>query len=329
MAHTSNASTLQVSVFPLKEEEGRARWSILSSTSPQSSPFSKLAYAEAIVSHFGLRCEIWMVSDEGNDHAGALVFYKKQGPFKRIVVPAFTQYASLLLAQDTRSSAPVILLLKSLAISFDDLRFHCHPALDDTACFEQANWQTTGYNTYQIDLDTYDSAQSGWSKSARRNYNTNQQNYTFTQNAGAFGQCIRLCAAGYSRSNRAFPANTEALLDLAADLENHQMVRAYTVSLQDSEKAEAGVIILHDMHSAYYWIAGSKPGPAMTVLIGKVLNELKNAKFKTFDFVGANTPSIAEFKRRFGPTLTPYTAGHVTPNRLLDTLLRTKRIIRR
>ena len=121
----------------------------------------------------------------------------------------------------------------------------------------------------------------------------------------------------------------QSLLDLATDLEIRQMVRCFTVSLQESQAAEAGLIVLHDANSAYYWIAGSKPGPAMTVLIGNVLTELKQAKFNTFDFVGANTPSIAEFKRRFGPVLTPYIAGFVTPNRLLNTLLHTKRILKR
>ncbi|MFK7849153.1 MAG: GNAT family N-acetyltransferase [Rhodothermales bacterium] len=329
MANTLNESTLQVSVFPLKAQEGQTRWSKLSASSPQSSPFASLAYAEAIVSHFGLRCEIWLVSDDKSDEAGALVFYKKQGPFKRVVVPAFTQYSSLILAQETHASAPVILLLKSLAISFDDLRFHCHPAIADTGYFEQAKWQKKAYNTYQIDLLTYDSALAGWSKSARRNYNKHQQNYSFTENAQAINQCITLCAEGYGRNNRTFPADAQALLDIASDLEIHQMVRCFTVSLQDSEKPEAGIVILHDAHTAYYWIAGSKPGPAMTVLIGKVLKELKHAEFETFDFVGANTPSIAEFKRRFGPTLRPYIAGLVTPNRILNTLLRTKRLIRR
>ena len=63
---------------------------------------------------------------------------------------------------------------------------------------------------------------------------------------------------------------------------------------------------MHDAQTAHYWIAGSPPGPAMTVLLGHTLPRLRDAGLQRFDFVGANTPSIAEFKRHFGPTLTPY-----------------------
>ncbi len=42
------------------------------------------------------------------------------------------------------------------------------------------------------------------------------------------------------------------------------------------------------------------------VLLGHILPRLRDDGIEQFDFVGANTPSIAEFKRHFGPVLTPY-----------------------
>jgi hypothetical protein len=59
----------------------------------------------------------------------------------------------------------------------------------------------------------------------------------------------------------------------------------------------------------------------MTVLIGKLLDELSQEGFEYFDLVGANTPSIAEFKRRLNPVLVPYfRVRHVRP-RFLRILL--------
>ena len=102
------------------------------------------------------------------------------------------------------------------------------------------------------------------------------------------------------------------------------LVRIFTVAPSKNAAPTAGVALLHDGEQAFYWIAGSVPGPSMTVLIGRLLLELKAAGVDCFDFAGANTPSIAEFKRRFGATLTPYFAVTRRPNRLLGAVTRFK-----
>ena len=63
----------------------------------------------------------------------------------------------------------------------------------------------------------------------------------------------------------------------------------------------------------------------MTVLLGHVLARLREEGVAYFDFVGANTPSIAEFKRRFGSELVSYFRARHTARpelRLLDRLRR-------
>jgi hypothetical protein len=81
---------------------------------------------------------------------------------------------------------------------------------------------------------------------------------------------------------------------------------AYAAVQKNSGKTEAGIVTLSEGDTAYYWLAGSRPGPSMTVLLGKLCERLYEEGFSTLDLVGANTPSIAEFKRRFGSTLVPY-----------------------
>jgi hypothetical protein len=69
---------------------------------------------------------------------------------------------------------------------------------------------------------------------------------------------------------------------------------------------EAAIVLLHRLSDAFYWIVGSSPGPSMTILIAHVFEHCAANNIRRFDFVGANTPSIADFKRRFGPKLTTY-----------------------
>jgi hypothetical protein len=73
-----------------------------------------------------------------------------------------------------------------------------------------------------------------------------------------------------------------------------------------SGDVESAVAILSHDATAYYWIAGGAAGPGMTVLLANLFEMLQDEAVQTFDFVGANTDSIAEFKRRFGGHLTTY-----------------------
>ena len=100
---------------------------------------------------------------------------------------------------------------------------------------------------------------------------------------------------------------------------------AYAVrkrKIEDNEEQWVSTLVaLHDERTALDWIAGSRPGPAMTVLLAGVLERLAADGLERFDFGGANVPTIAEFKRKFGGHLVPYFhARHVGPPvlRLLD-----------
>ncbi len=322
--------TYHTSVVPLAHPEVKSRWESLLSSSPQASPFATLSYAEALTTHAGIEANCWFVADEHTDLAGLLVFSRHQGPFKRVVVPGFTPYSSLLFTQAATSpEEPFMLLLNSLAETFDDLRLHLHPRIEDVRPLSWVGWQTTPYFTFLFDLTAYDLAKTSWSTSTRRNFRKSVDDYTIEEDARHIGPCIALCADGYARSKRPFPIHPETLKRMALDLDHQNMIRTFVVLPRGKEAPEAGIVVLHDQRTACYWIAGSEPGPAMTVLLGHVLGELKNAGIQTFDFIGANTPSIAEFKRRFGPALTPYYAGLTTPNKALGALLQLKNLFSR
>ena len=97
--------------------------------------------------------------------------------------------------------------------------------------------------------------------------------------------------------------------------------RVFAAHRRDTGAFEGGLIVLVDGSSAYYWIAGSIPGAAMTVVTGQMLFRLRSEGISTVDFVGANTPSIAAFKRRFGPTLVEYPRLVASRSRIFEAVL--------
>ena len=327
----SASPAFKLSVYALDDATanvaGLSRWQALRTVAEQNTPFSSLPFARALAEHSGRTAKLWITADDTGDVAGLITFHRKQGPFKRAEVPPFTPFTPVLLAKPEVAQEPLNFLVSRLASSFDDIRLHLHPPFQDTRSFTWAGWQSAPFYTYQLHLPTYNADRKQWSKGTQRNYKKNKDLFKITECTSDLDQIVTLCADGYKRNGRTFPITPDQLRSVARDLMQANMIRCFSAVDTATDNIAAGVVVLHDDVSAYYWIAGSIPGPAMTVLLGNMLPALQSAGFETFDFVGANTPGIAEFKRRFGAILTPYYAVTHTPNRLLATLLRVKRLV--
>jgi hypothetical protein len=113
-------------------------------------------------------------------------------------------------------------------------------------------------------------------------------------------------ARSYESSGRRSPLSRTALtrfIDKARDSVGAVLFGARN---RQTGEIESAVAVLRHGSVAYYWIAGGVRGPSMTVLLSQLFADLARDGIEIFDFVGANTDSIAEFKRKFGGRLTTY-----------------------
>ena len=302
------------------------RWESLRARSIQNSPFSSVAFAAGMSKFSSYDTAIFIVSDTSSDLAGILVYTKKKGPFRVATVPPFTSFTSLLTTIPLRgvatsdSATPYSLLLHTLRQHFDSILLHHHPALDDVRLFQWASWQTNPLYTYHIDLTDLNKAESAWSSSTRRTYKKHAASYSFKEDPHAVKEAVALATGSYQRHGRPIPLPPDQLVSFASSLQKAGMVRMFTVTPNDEDRPTAALALLHDEEVAYYWLAGSVPGHSMTVLLGQLLPRLAADGIRLFDFVGANTPYIAEFKRRFGPALIPYYATGCSPGKLFASL---------
>ena len=283
----------------------QVRWQSLWETSPQRTAFSSLTYARCAAAAYGLRIRMHLVRHDGPDQAGAIVFWRQRIGWRHAITPPFTQYSSLLLARRPpesvvhRRKAPLETLLLELKHRYRPLRLLVD--VTDPRPAQWLRWRVSPLFTYRLALsDTL----GGWSESTQRTFRKHHHQFDIMEDNTQAEAIVRLCAASYQRHGRPLPTATSQLVQLIGSLNRH--VRCFVATRTASSSAEAGLAILHDGHTAHYWVAGSMPGPSMTVLIGKVLPLLYEDGITRFDFVGANTASIAEFKRHFGPTLTQY-----------------------
>ena len=286
------------SVYTLNDRGARARYEAL--WEHARGVFASPRYVRAIETVFGLKSQICFHGEE----AALLMHVKGTGVLRRIVVPPCTQYSALLLCPPP----PAHLIHRQMS-SLDSLLESAEQisqgadllvSLDDPRTAQWRGWEVRPLFTYLINLLTSDPDQ--WSSGARRTWKSKSSDYELLEDATRATQVIDLCAASYQRHQRSLPAPAAKLNTIA--MEMGKWARVFVAEREGIP--EAGVIILHDEHTAHYWIAGSIPGPAMTVLLGRVLPILLQSGITIFDFVGANTPSIAEFKRSFNPVLTQY-----------------------
>ncbi len=217
----------------------------------------------------------------------------------------FTQYSALLLrtelpetAVHARNSA-LDHLLAALEQSY-----HRHSLMADLKDVRPASWR--GWRVEPLYTYRLNPATAQMSEGTRRTFKKHDAEYLVSEDPHGASQVVSLCAKSYARKGRTLPADSVRLTKLASLLQAHNLVRIFIARRVNSTEPEAGVAFLCDSAVAHYWIAGSKPGAAMTVLLGRALPRLWETGIAPFDFTGANTPSIAEFKRRFGGHLSTY-----------------------
>lgn len=303
--------SLTTSIHALEDDDIDDRWNVLWRQSPQRSPFSKPSYLRASAAATdGLRVRIHLVEDGGRDVAGCALHWRRRGPYREVVLPAFTPYSGLLLRDPSSESdvhyrrSPFERLVESIETSYHAIRIQLPPGIDDVRPAIWRGWSARPFYTYDRALNPSATLTDEWSSSTAGGYHKHREEYEITD--ADIATCVSLCADSYGRSGRRLPLPSDRLHGFIDRLKEEDVVAIYGARNTFSHEIEAAAIVPRDDLTAYYWMAGSQPGPAMTVLIGELLLILAAEGVDRFDFVGANTPSIAEFKRKFGCRLQQY-----------------------
>ncbi len=273
--------------------------------------FAHPGFVEAIGRAFSHPVRLAAIEDGNGWQAAVPVFEKRRGPFKASALPHVTPILSPLLrgsiheTEINHQRSALDVLLRSLADTYDQATLQLHSSIVDARPFAWSGWTVTPRYTHVANL-AVDDPVAGWSKSVRYTIRTEAENYLIEENSQHTEMGIALMAASYSRKEKVLGLANRTLASLAHELVEQGLVRVFAATRRASSSPEAVALIAHDGRSAHYWIAGSKPGPAMGVLLAGVVPKLKQDGIQSLDFTGANVPSVAEFKRKYGAELQTY-----------------------
>ena len=294
------------------DPEAVEAWTRLRSVSPRTTPFDDLTYARGVAEAFGLRLRLGLATRSDRPAAGVLLYTRTRGRRADVVVPPLTPYTPFLAGSGWhpteihRHRSALDCLLETVEAAFRTTAFHLQPGLTDTRAFSWHGWSVRPYYTYVVPLSPDAPPSDRWSKNNRRLFRQQGADAHFVESGEALESVLSLCEASYARHDRAFPAPPAQVRTLTRQLRDAGRLRAFHLTPPGSHTPEAGVLLLQEGERAYYWMAGSVPGPGATLLLGRLLQRLVGENIRAMDFVGANTPSIAEFKRKFGSELVPY-----------------------
>lgn len=251
----------------------------------------------------------------------AALHVQRRGPFRIVEPVPFAPYSSVVAASQQEYGQ----MEKALRSRFDRIRIHYPPQADPP---DSADWSRYPLKTFVAPLGEQEALASYWSSNPARTL-AKYGPALRTEESPAFAVDVaRLVSASYRRHGRR-PRAPESLIERMVETAAGAGI-SRTFGTRDADgRVVAAVAFLTSGESAYYWIAGSEPGPGMTVLLASALPALHRDGMRAFDFVGANTPSIAEFKRRFGSRLVDYTGAIATPARTLAFAERLRSLVRR
>jgi hypothetical protein len=312
------------SIHSPAEPEAAAAYTRLWEASPQRTPFGHLAFGESVAEAFGLSCRIVAAAESGGAWRGAtLVFEKGAGPARVAAIPPLGVYVSpvfdapLDAAEVHARESPLDALADSLG-RYAQATFVLPPTHSDARPLVWAGWRLATRYTYVSSLPSGADPMT-WSANARRVARKHDNEYDLAEGPEHAIVAARMMRESIGRHGKRFGVSDRAAERVARAVTEAGLARTFVVRSRGGEP-EAALVAAHDQSTAYYWIAGGNPGPAMTALLAGALPALAEAGITTFDWCGANTPPVAEFKRRFGAELAPVIRARHVGSRWLRAL---------
>ena len=294
-----------------------ARWDALIGAAPAGTAFSSWAWLEAAAETFGGRPVRWGAL-RGEELVACCSYLRRPrvGLAEGLTAP-LSPYGGLVFDEvrlrsvgDRHAAADALLARAEADCAVH--RWALPPAVNDARPFAWRGWSVGVRYTRVVPLSSADAVWDGISPAMRRQVRKGERaGYTLAQS-----DTVAIAVAHYQATFAAqgivprVPVERMARL-LQVALERGLAELWVLLAPDGAPVASCALVRDADAHRGYYWLAGADPAHrqegAMPTLIWLLFQRLCGA-LAAFDFVGANLPSVARFKRGFGGELAVYCA---------------------
>ena len=323
-------------------EDEYENWDRFVEQHPEGTLFHTTSFLHSMSEPIGRRLMVAGIFQQSNLIGGfAFTVVKKLG-IKLIAVPydcpvyhplftnRDTKYISKQESYNKKLVNILLLFLKNSYCGFE-LKFSFFKT--DFRPYKQTGLEIDLSYTYLLDLSNFNEKNVPFDPAVKRQIKkAAKNNYTLSmglekENVNSF---YSLLSQTYKRQGLALKLSEENYESLFKQLYAKGWFELYVLKFNDIPASAMGIVNFNGV--AYYWLSASNPEVynlgGTSALIAEVLSNLKRKEVKHFDFVGANTESIARFKAGFNFELTPvYNIKY--ESRVVKQLFKIKKLLKR
>ena len=301
-----------------KATTDRDKWEEFVKTSSQGTLFNTFTWSDVLVSSFGLNSELVTVQKNNSIESGILLFYKNRFGLKVITRAPLTLYNGILFKRIDNLMKPqkvtdshdklTEIILKYINNEFKFVNISSSYNINDTRAFIWSKWYAQPQYTYTININNINSVFDNFSSHLRTKIRCCEREPFFITKTNDIDKLLILQEESYFNSGLKPILSLSLFHNFLSKLMEQGLVDIFSISKENN---------IHSMRALLRWnnivydvMAGTsekyKREHSTHYFVWKLLQKYSELGFTIFDFMGANTKNIVEFKRPFGGELREY-----------------------
>lgn len=282
-----------------------------------------------------LNFKILTIQKEGTLFGGILLFEKNN----KIVIPKFTAYTSVIYRKiDTFNNYKIIserrkineLIALYLKRNYKKIVLKQNIEYIDIRDFQFNKFSAYYLYTYYINLDKYNLKIIN-KKNKKDINNALEKNYEFELITN-YNEIYNLLKPFFETMDKKVFSVDKKFKDKFINMVKFLKERTLFYVLKSEEDILSTRIVLIDNNKKIEgWVSGTtekgRKERISSYFAHKILSDLKEKGYKDFDWDGANTPGVTDFKRNFGGELKPYSRLEFYKNKYYEALYKSAKII--
>ncbi len=292
------------------------QWDKFVEQSAQGTLFHTSVWAGLVEKVFGRRCRIIVLKKSDEIEAGMMFWPLKRSFINTITRIAATTYQGPLF-KDTESSKNSTIRSQynkrcNALIAYIQKHYHLidiplSPAISDVRPFQWQGFNTSVAYTYRFQIREYEQLEQQFSQDLRRKLKQIESKNVRFEKSEDCDTLAGFVVESYRQHGMKPPVPEESIRTLIREALALKIGLLYYQ--YGGDRVVAGIFVLHDASCVYAVFSGIAPGERENVngeLIHAHVMRDPQHRGKIFDFLGANTQDLEQFKRSFGGELVPY-----------------------
>jgi CelD/BcsL family acetyltransferase involved in cellulose biosynthesis len=293
-------------VHTISLHEQPETWERLRASSHDRTLFNSAAWLSVLAQVFQRKPQAVILTDAAGEAAGIPLLLRQRGPLRLSAALPITLYAGMI--RRTGSDIDVTPLLQAVEQQSHFVSLSTVWTAAEQSLLTARGWRLRPQQTIRMELGDLQAVWEGYNQSLRRKLRRVLDGGFRLDADPPTPIIIGMFEQSYSRHGIRPPLPGSTVERWLNELRRRDIARCFAARQADGRFAAVRVM-LRDGAMLYDWLAGADPAIAPSAshwLLHTVLQRFSDDNCREFDFMGANTPGVTDFKRSFGGRISEY-----------------------